>query len=323
MGLQDSYNRSIRYLRLSVTGACPMRCMYCRQATAPPVEQVALGPDEMAELVRHLVQQHGLQKVRLTGGEPTARADLLQIIARLRVISGMRELVMTTNGLTLARQAGALANAGLDRVNISLDSLRADRFQRMTGVSGAVRVLAGIHAAVGAGLTPVRLNCVVCRGENDKELADLLLFAAGRGLELRFIELMPMGPLASRWTERYVPESEMRQTLTTVVGHWSLLASGGGPARRYRVAMRDGCSATVGFITPMSAPFCSECDRIRIGSDGTFYPCLMDSPAVNLMPAIRPALDPRRLDRLLREGLSRRAAVHPVSGRTAMVQIGG
>jgi GTP 3',8-cyclase len=324
MALQDRHNRPIRYLRLSVTPACSMRCIYCRPAVyAGTARDTLLSPEEIQRLVRHLVSRHGLRKVRITGGEPTARGDLLEIISRIAAIDGIDDLAMTTNGLTLERQAQAFADAGLRRVNISLDSLHAGRFARITGVDGLHRVIRGIDAAERAGLSPIKLNTVVVRGENDHELPALLDFAVSRGLEMRFIELMPMGPLADQWASRFVDEAEMRQCLSDRVAVWKPMAASSSAARRHHIALDDGRQATVGFITAMSCNFCDACDRIRIASDGRYYPCLMDAPAANLMPALRPVLEPDRLDGLLAQGLAAKADVHPATGVAVMTSIGG
>lgn len=319
----DSFGRSISYLRLSITSACPMRCIYCRPATMAAQQGPMLSVSEIGQLVRHLVDAHGLRKVRITGGEPTSRADLLDIIRELRSIPGLAQIAMTTNGLTLLRQAPAMVEAGLDRVNVSLDSLDSAPFTRITGVNGLHRVLGGIDAAQRAGLTPVRLNTVVVRGENDHELPDLLLLAAKRGLEIRFIELMPMGPLADRWRERFVPESEMRATLGRMVEDFIPLEHGHAAARRYRVTLRDGRQTTLGFITAMSCDFCAACNRIRIAADGSVYPCLMDHPAGSLMDLVRPRFDPGAIDAFLAQALAGKRAVHPSSGAGVMIRIGG
>jgi cyclic pyranopterin phosphate synthase len=230
---------------------------------------------------------------------------------------------MTTNGLTLVRQAAALREAGLKRVNVSLDSLVPERFAEITGVDGLDRVLNGIVAARKAGLWPVRINAVVVRGHNDQELPDLLRYAAAEGLEIRFIELMPMGPLHASWDQRYVQESEMRRTLAPAVESWQTVAIGSDSARRYVATLTDGTLAKVGFITAMSHPFCDTCDRIRIGSHGEFFPCLMDKPSGNLMPAIRPIFDGNELDERLAAGLGRKAPEHPVRGHAVMIELGG
>lgn len=322
--MQDGHGRRIRYLRLSLTRACGMRCVYCRPAALrSDAADDTLTPSELQALVQHLVSTHGLRKVRLTGGEPTTRADLLEIVSRLAGISGLQELALTTNGLLLERLATPLARAGLRRVNVSLDSLEARRFARITGVDGLPRVLAGIAAAVRSGLAPVKLNTVVVRGENDDELPGLVRFAAERGLEIRFIELMPMGPLADQWSQRYVSEADMRERLDPSVREWIEMPRDAGSARRFRVVLADGRSARVGFITPMSCPFCDRCDRIRIGSEGALYPCLMDRPSGSLRAALRPVFDSRRLDSILATGLGTKAVEHPAVGFGVMTHIGG
>lgn len=322
--MQDGHGRRIRYLRLSLTRACGMRCVYCRPAALrqEPAHS-ALSPSELHDLVQHLVSAHGLRKVRLTGGEPTARADLLEIVSRLAGIPGLQELALTTNGLLLERLAAPLARAGLRRVNVSLDTLDARRFARITGINGLSRVLAGIAAAVQGNLSPVKLNAVVVRGENDDELPDLVRFAADRNLEIRFIELMPMGPLAEQWSRLYVSEAEMRDRLDAEVREWIELPRDASSARKVRVVLADGRSANVGFITAMSCPFCDQCDRIRIDADGTLYPCLMDRPGGSLLQALRPALDAQRFDDILGAGLRGKAGEHPSVGFGVMTHIGG
>lgn len=322
--MDDSCGRTVRYLRLSVTPVCAMRCVYCQPTLSERRKAGSiLTADEIETMVGHLVQHHGLKKVRVTGGEPANRPDLITIIRRLAGLKALNELVMTTNGLTLARQARALADAGLQRVNVSLDSLDRDQFQRITGVDGIQQVVDGIDAAIQAGLTPVKLNTVLIRGENDDQLPDLVKFAAQRGLEIRFIELMPMGPLAASWKERFLPERQMRLRLNSLVASWHALPMKTSPARRYQATLVDGRQVTIGFIMPMSEPFCGRCDRIRIAADGMFYPCLMGSPAGNLMPTIRPAFDPNAFNALLGNWLQHRAPKHPAAGAAIMTYIGG
>ncbi|MEI8194691.1 MAG: GTP 3',8-cyclase MoaA [Phycisphaerae bacterium] len=324
--LRDAHGRSIAYLRLSLTKNCSMRCLYCRPETSQnQPDQDMLTPHEIAQLVAHLCTHHGVTKVRLTGGEPTSRRDLVEIITRLAALGTIRDLALTTNGLTLPHQAQAYAQAGLHRVNISLDSLNPERFAALTGVAGLPRVLEGIRTAQRVGLSPIRINTVVVRGQNESDLPSLLEFAADHGLEIRFIELMPMGPLADRWADLYVPESAMRQILDPHVVTWTALPHQHESARRYRVLLASGGQATVGFITAMSCNFCDSCNRIRIGSDGAFYPCLMDRPAAGggLLPAIRPVFNGAELDRLIAAGLDHKAAAHGTSGFVTMTHIGG
>ena len=223
--MDDRNGRHIAYLRLSLTSACQMRCSYCRPDWLRNCRKASdLTPEEIEVVARHLVQRHGVRKVRLTGGDPTARPDLLEIIQRLASIKGLCDLAMTTNGLTLERMASRYADAGLKRVNVSLDSLDRDRFASITGVDGLERVLAGIDAAQEAGLTPLKINTVVLRGENEEKLPSLVRFAADRGVSIRFIELMPMGPMADQWGDRYVSAAEVRARLSdSLVTEWQEL----------------------------------------------------------------------------------------------------
>ncbi len=323
-GLCDSLGRQVRYLRLSITPACSMRCTYCRpRVRCDPPSSQSLSADDIERLVRRLVERWGLRKVRLTGGEPTARGDLIDIITRLARIDGLADLAMTTNGLTLARHAADYRRAGLRRINISLDSLRPRTFERMTGLPALHRALEGIDAALDAGLHPVRLNTVVLAGENDDELPELVRFAAERDIEIRFIELMPMGPLAPQWHDRYVSAAGMMARLSDCVAAWSPLEQGHESARRHRVRLTGGRQATIGFITPMSCHFCDACNRLRITADGHVYPCLMDRPRGNVFRALMPVFDPERLDGILRDSLRNKAASHPLCGFTPMTLLGG
>lgn len=322
--LRDPLGRGIGYLRLSLTENCAMRCMYCRPGfNRHASNRRWLSVAEIECLVRHLAECHGLRKVRLTGGDPTSRPELTTIMRRLQSVPGINDLAMTTNGLTLAHRAAEYAAAGLRRVNVSLDTLDPQRFAAITGVDALSRVLAGLDTAEQAGLAPIRLNTVVVRGQNEDDLPALVRLAARRGWDIRFIELMPMGPLAAQWPERFVPESQMRTRLGSISGEWQPIAQGHDAARRYRVRLDDGAVATVGFITAMSCNFCQACDRIRIAADGTLYPCLMDQPGPSLLPALRPRFDARLLDRLLQQGLSHKMPEHPARGHTVMIRLGG
>lgn len=322
--LQDPLGRGIGYLRLSLTGACSMRCTYCRPETYDnPRDEQRLSPDEIQQVVTHLAEKHGLTKVRLTGGDPTSRPELVQIIKRIASVQGINDLAMTTNGLTLERMATRYRDAGLKRVNISLDTLDTERFTQLTGVDGLHKVLRGIDAALAAGLGPVKLNTVVVRGQNEDDLVDLVDYASERGIEIRFIELMPMGPLADQWQERYMPEHDIRARLMRGMTLTHAYEQCHDAARRYQATMHNGKQTTVGFITPMSCNFCSDCNRLRLAADGRIYPCLMDRPAGSLLPALRPRFDGQLVDRLLSEALTHKQAEHPMYGDAIMTTLGG
>jgi GTP 3',8-cyclase len=319
-----AHGTNIEYLRMSLTSGCAMRCVYCRPALdrgngcADPLTSA-----EIEQVVRRLVERHGVRKVRLTGGDPSSRPDLVEIIERVANIDGVRDLSMTTHGLTLAKMAHTYRKAGLQRVNISLDTLDPDRFQRMTGVRGLSKVTAGIDAALDAGLGPVKLNTVVLRDENLQELPALIRFAQDRDLLIRFIELMPMGPLAPQWKARYVSATQIRQSLSDLVGAWRLQDQAHDSATPFRARLHDGTSADIGFITPMSCSFCHACNRLRITVDGGIYPCLMDQPRGSITSAMRPVFDADRFDELLLHALGKKAPEHPAEGFGIMTRIGG
>jgi GTP 3',8-cyclase len=320
----DTNGRRINYLRLSLTPVCPLKCLYCRpHSDNQPHPANLLTPVEIESLVSHLAARHALTKVRLTGGDPTSRPDLTEIIERLSGICQISDLAMATHGLTLAARAGEYKKAGLRRVNISLDTLDIAQFRRITGADGLDRVLAGIHAAQDAGLNPVRINTVVIRGENEGQLIALLQFAIRHKLEIRFIELMPMGPLADSWRQRYVPESQMRDHLAPIVQSWHALPRSADSARRYRVILDDGHMATLGFISAMSGCFCEDCNRIRVTSDGSVFPCLMGEPSANILSALCPRFNPDALDELLGSAIKTKKPQHPAHGVAVMTQIGG
>ncbi len=297
--------------------------MYCRPALDANPASNELTADEFESIARHLVDQYGVRKIRLTGGDPSARKDLLNIIERLAAIPGVDDLAMTTHGLSLAANARAYAEAGLRRVNVSLDSLDRATFAVMTGADALWRVLEGIDLAAGTFGGRVKINTVVVKDHNLHHLPDLLRYAADRGVEIRFIELMPMGPLAEAWEGRFVPESEMRGALDAAVDRWTAYPASADSARRYIATLRDGREANVGFITPMSCNFCSNCDRLRIASDGSVYPCLMDRPAGNVLRAVRPGFNAGMFDRLLLAGYDAKQAEHPHDGYATMTHIGG
>ena len=322
--LVDGAGRSIRYLRLSVTQACNMRCACCRagRMCATP-DEVKLSAAEIEGLIRYLTETRGLRKVRVTGGEPTCRVELGDIMRRVAAVPGVRELVMTTNGLTLAERATELAEAGLQRVNVSLDALTPARFARLTGVDGVDRVVAGIDAALRSGLAPLRLNTVVMRGLNEEEVVPLARFAAERGVEIRYIELMPIAPASAHHRAWHVSTAQVMDTLRGSVVAWQALTRGRESAQRHRVTLDDGTAATMGFISSMSDTFCARCDRLRVAADGTLYPCLMGRPAGSMLPGLRPVRSDALLKQTLTRALARKSPNHCARGFTQMTVLGG
>ena len=305
----DQLSRPLRDLRVSVTDRCNFRCQYCmpREVFGPgfrflPRSEV-LTFEEVERVVRVLVPL-GVSKVRLTGGEPLLRRDLPLLVRQLAAVPGIRDLALTTNGLLLSRMAAQLAEAGLGRVTVSLDSLDPAVFAEMSGVGARLDlVLAGMEAAVRAGLGPVKLNCVVRRGLNDAGLLELAAFARDQGHVLRFIEYMDVGESHGWRLDEVVPSSEV---LERIGERWELEPESptypGEVASRYRY--RDG-AGEVGVISSVSQPFCGACTRLRLSADGHLHTCLFSRGGTDLRPTLRGTPGDDQLSELVR-GLWRR-----------------
>ncbi len=283
----DNYNRSISYLRISVTDRCNLRCVYCM-----PEEGVKRRPmrdiltyEEIALVVRAAAEL-GISKVRLTGGEPLARLEVVDLVRMIAAVPGIDDLAMTTNGTLLAQQATALAEAGLHRVNVSLDTLQPERFRRITRRGELADVLAGIEAARAAGLTPVKINTVVVRGLNDDEVLDFARLTQRDSWHVRFIEMMPIGANTDWAGDGYVSVAQMRQWIGE--GLAGLIPAkttvGNGPAKYYRL---PGATGTIGFISPISEHFCYQCNRLRLTADGRLRPCLLSDDEIDLRTPLR------------------------------------
>ena len=284
--LRDNHNRIISYLRISVTERCNFRCTYCM-----PEEGVELSPrdellsfEEIARVAR-VAGELGLTKIRLTGGEPTVRRDLPRLVSMLKDVPQIREIAMTTNAAALRVLAPSLRAAGLDRLNVSLDTLQRARAAKLARRDVLPQVLDGIEAARAAGF-PMKFNAVVMRGENDDELSDLVRFASTRGAVMRFIEWMPMGNVGARSENQTVTQSEMLQLLSRDFDFVKDAAStqGNDPAQLF-VCQNSG--ARVGFISSMSDNFCATCNRMRLTAQGGLRPCLHQNAEVNLRAVLR------------------------------------
>ena len=327
--INDAFNRPINYLRVSVTDRCNLRCVYCM-----PPEGVQLIPHEEIlryeeiELIVRAATSLGLSKVRLTGGEPLVRAGIVGLVRALANVPGIDDLAMTTNGLLLTQQARALAAAGLRRVNVSLDTLRPERFARLTRLGKLEQVLAGIEAAQAAGLAPVKLNTVVVRGLNDDEVVDIARTTLEHDWHVRFIELMPLVESADWAADGYVPASEIKarvETLGPLAPAAGAVKAGNGPARYYRL---PGARGTVGFITPVSEHFCFQCNRLRLTADGKLRPCLLRADEVDLRAPLRAGANEAEVANLIASAVHLKPEGHELArhrtpeGRT-MSQIGG
>ena len=314
--LIDGYGRVARDLRISVTDRCDLRCTYCMPDDGldwlAPDEQLSF--DEIVRLAELLVDL-GLRSIRLTGGEPLLRPRLVDLVASMSGL-GLDDLALTTNGTTLTRHAAALSEAGLTRVNVSLDSLVSHRFAEITRRDALDRVLSGISAAQEAGLTPVKVNCVVVRGTNDDEILDFVDFARTTGCEVRFIENMPLGA-GGRWVpDAVVAAAEVLEVVRSR-HELSPRARGAAPATAFDFA--DGAPGGVGFIASVTEPFCSTCDRLRLTSDGFLRTCLFAHVETDLRTPMRSGADDVELERIIRAAVADKGPGHAI-GRTDFEQ---
>ncbi len=302
----DAFGRRIDYLRLSVTDRCDLRCTYCIPRGFKCFEQPEnwLTFDEIERLVR-IFAALGVDKVRLTGGEPLLRRGLPNLAARLSKIDGVADLSLSTNGTQLARHAETLREAGVSRINVSLDSLKSSRVQRIAGRDALPRVLEGLQAANAAGFTLVKVNMVAMRGVNDDEIEDMVMFCMEHGFTLRLIEAMPMGD--SGRSVRYLDLQPVRRRLQAQFGLVDGVMPGGGPARYLQTA--DG-QFKVGFITPISQHFCATCNRVRLSVDGTLHLCLGQEHQYRLQPLLRGGATDAELKQVVRAAIATKPERH-------------
>ena len=316
--MTDQYGRDIRYLRLSVTERCTLRCAYCRAEEGLCPKQAELSAESFVRIVR-VMASLGVNKVRVTGGEPLLRRDLSALLRDIRGIEGIEELNLTTNAQQLPGQASALKAAGLDRLNISIDSLRAARYAEMTGGGSLGAVLCGIEEALVAGFAPVKLNVVLLRGVNDDEVDDFIALTKERPIDVRFIELMPFGIGGD--DDRRVTGAELRAArprLTPVEKRYE-----SQPSDDYRM---PGHVGRVCFIDAVTRRFCASCNRIRLMSDGRLRPCLGQDTEVSLLDALA-AKDDEGLRERIRRAIYEKPAAHGFDGGFSsgrdMSRIGG
>jgi cyclic pyranopterin phosphate synthase len=285
--LKDSYGRAIRDLRVSITDRCNFRCFYCMPAEAMEWQPKAeiLSYEEIVSLTELFVRL-GITKLRVTGGEPMVRRDVETLIERLARIAGVEDLAMTTNAHFLRGRAEGLKKAGLQRITISLDSMTPDRFSLLTGRNELTRVLDGIDAAIEAGLHPIKINCVMMRGINDDQAVRFAAFAREKGVSVRFIEFMPLDNGKVWRREMVVPGEELRMHIHEIYPLERVVAENPSEtARRWRFA--DGSPGEVGFINPVTQPFCGHCSRIRLTADGMIRTCLFSTVEHNIKRLLR------------------------------------
>ena len=323
-GLSDSFQRPVDYLRISVTDRCNLRCIYCM-----PAEGINLLPHEDVlsyeeiHRIAATAAELGINKVRITGGEPLVRIDLSSLIRMLAQIDAIDDIALTTNGTLLAQYADELKAAGLRRVNISLDTLKPDKFRLITRGGDFYHVLEGIDAAGAAGLNPIKINVVVMAGSNDDELLDFAQKTIEEGWHVRFIEQMPFNREMA--DSSFVPVKEMRERLAALGELEPCTVKGNGPAKYYRLPQAKG---TIGFITPISQHFCFNCNRLRLTAEGKLRPCLLSDQEIDLRQPLRDGASPERLKQVITEAIQTKPRQHHLPQGTIpktrrMSQVGG
>jgi cyclic pyranopterin phosphate synthase len=323
--LRDQFGRSIEYLRISVTDRCNFRCVYCMPVdglTWLPKQDI-LSYEEITNIVQQLAPL-GLRRLRITGGEPTIRPDIERLVAMLRGVPQVEDIALSTNGVRLPELARPLREAGLDRVNISADSLRADRIAAIARRNLGFDPVHAAQAAEGAGLGPIKLNMVVMRGINDDEIVDFARLTLNHPWHVRFIELMPVGNLRELTAEHIVPSDEVLER-ASVLGS---LQSGGGPPRGNGPAAYHhfaGAPGSIGVITPMTHTYCGSCNRVRLTADGRLRTCLFGDHEIDLRTPLRGG---EALESHFRRALAEKPKEHAllqlrIGGLKALSQVGG
>ncbi|HEY3247130.1 MAG TPA: GTP 3',8-cyclase MoaA [bacterium] len=325
--MKDQYGRELTDLRISLTDRCNLRCVYCMPAEGidfrPPEE--LLADEELLTLVR-IAAELGVRKVRLTGGEPTVRPGIVELTQAISSIPGIEDVAMTTNGLLLEYLAAPLARAGLHRLNVSLDTTDPEKYRRITRGGRVEKVLAGIAASEAAGLRPIKLNAVVVRGFNEGDVVPLAALTLERPWDVRFIEMMPFGSVGDFAEAGVVKSEETMDRIAAALGPLAPLdLSGEDPARTYRL---PGAVGRVGFISPVSQPFCSKCGRLRLTADGRLRLCLLRDDEQDLLSPLRGGATYEQVREIFRAAAFRRPYGHALAEKMfpqarVMIQIGG
>ena len=306
--MQDLYGRVVTYLRVSVTDRCNLRCRYCMPLDGVRFKDLddVLSWAELERVVR-VAASLGVRRIRITGGEPTTRPGLADFVRAVVHTDGIEDVSMTTNGMLFADLAADLRDAGLNRVNISLDSLQPERFRALTHYGDWDAVWRSVQAALALGLHPVKLNCVALRGVNEDELADFAALTLDQPLHVRFIELMPLGTSHPWARDKLLPLARMRERIAERFELEAASVEGGGPARYFRV---PGAAGSIGFITAMTENFCHNCNRVRLTADGELQPCLGSLLALDLRGPLRAGVSDEALRRLVAKGIRSKPERH-------------
>ncbi|MDI6736123.1 MAG: GTP 3',8-cyclase MoaA [bacterium] len=307
--LEDNYHRRIDYLRISITDMCNLRCIYCQPilTTGWKSHQEILRYEEIIRLASLMVNI-GIKRIRVTGGEPLIKNGVIHLIEELARVELLEELSLTTNATKLAQFAWPLKQAGVNRVNISLDSLNKEKYAQITGGGNLNNVLTGIEEALRVGLDPLKINVVVMKGINDDELEDFVRLTVDKPLQVRFIEFMPIGNLGISWVERYLPSFLLKERLANYFGLIPTNSlSGNGPAEYYRI---NGAMGRIGFISPISNYFCSRCNRLRLTPDGHLRLCLGMESELDLKEPLRQGASDDELKELVMQALRTKPTGH-------------
>lgn len=325
--MQDQHGRPIRDLRVSITDRCNLKCVYCVPEGGSPYRPPAeLLQDDELVLLAGIGAELGVEKIRLTGGEPCVRTGVVDLVRRIHSIPGIRDLAMTTNGILLESMAAPLAAAGLERINVSMDTLDPEKFRRITRGGDVERVLAGIRRAEEAGLAPIKVNSVVARGHNDEDVVSLAALTVERPWDVRFIEMMPFGSLAGAAAAGLVSSDETRARIEVALGPLEPLDSAdGAPSRMYRL---PGAAGRIGLISSVSEPFCDRCGRLRLTADGRLRLCLLRDDEADLLTPLRAGATRAEMKALFEAAAHRRPVGHALNDglfptTCAMGRIGG
>ena len=312
-GLVDSYRRKIDYLRISVTDRCNLRCRYCMPAEGIELmdPEGILSYEEFLRISKIAVR-NGITKIRITGGEPLVRKGIVEFIRELSGLEGLEDLSLTTNGVLLKDYARRLRDAGLDRVNVSLDSLKRDRFKRITRGDHLKKVLCGLEEAEKAGLRPVKVNVVVIKGFNDDEITDFAMLTKQKPYHVRFIEYMPFDVEEGWRKENFITSKMIKETIESIAALDPVEdgGAGAGPAKRFRFR---GAPGEVGFISPVSDHFCAGCNRLRLTADGMLRTCLFSDRETNIKEALRNGASDRDIEEILFKAVGEKPMGHNIN----------
>lgn len=316
--LLDSFNRVIDYIRISITDRCNLRCKYCVNGAFPfiPHEEIL----SFEEIIRFMdiTAQLGIKKVRLTGGEPLVRKGAADLFGALKKIEGIEDISLTTNGVFLGEKIMELKESGLKRVNISLDSLKRERFSFITGIDAMDNVFMSIEKCIYTGIRPIKINVVIIRGFNDDEILDFARLARTWGLEVRFIEFMPFGNEGMWDSSKIIPSSEIEGLIRTRFDLTPLKKTHGGPAKMFTV---DDSKGKVGFISPVSSHICSECNRIRLTANGMLRPCLFSETEYDVKRLLRGNATDEDIRDFVRDVVDRKPQKKPTMGQVRKCQL--